>query len=573
MRETETMRISKYDKDELESRIGTRGLVSVNSANRALVQNWLVSQGFPAAWAKDQRLSVLSRAYNDDSYMANLERLNATGALTGTVPLAPTTPVAGTSVVSEVYEEVPVILPACEICGAAGTFVEIDHAIRGRCHLHMYMPEDDKPMPETRYADVSDKVARIKRLRAEVPSLSLKEAKDIVEAGNDTPLIAMQEMHDAAKIAADSVPQQDDPAADVKLAAAAQALEAASKLAATHEKTLDAITTILDRLHALDGRGSAGSPVASHGAGPIPGTEMVKAADLFHGVPASLMVPRFTERTQYTPEIDPDYIFDTATTTAILLGFANNRRILISGRHGTGKTSHVEQVAARLNWPFFRLNLDGHISRTDMIGRDAIVLEDGKQITQFKEGLLPWVMQQPMALCLDEYDAGRPDVLFVVQRLLEANGKLTIAEQNRIVSPHAGFRIFGTANTVGLGDASGLYHGTNAMNAAQMDRWSMTVKLDYLAEAHEIAILCAKVGGIGKDTAERMVRTATGTRQLFAANKISTVMSPRTVLTWAENTILVGNNPKIAFDLTFGNKCDEAEMSHIVTCYREAFRS
>jgi|SRR5579863_855202 len=304
----------------------------------------------------------------------------------------------------------------------------------------------------------------------------------------------------------------------------------------------------------------------------IPDTRTIAARDLFgNAIGDGLLVPRFAERTEFVPAIDPDYVFDPETTFSILLGFTANRRVLISGKHGTGKTSHVEQVAARLNWPFVRLNLDGHISRTDLIGRDAIVIESGLQKTAFKEGILPWSMQQPMALCLDEYDAGRPDVLFVVQRLLEADGRLTIAEQNRVIEPHEAFRLFATANTVGLGDSSGLYHGTNPLNAAQMDRWSIVVKLDYLPAEHECRIIKSKCPTLRDDTIASMVNVASAVRKLFAAGKISTVMSPRTVIIWAENAGLMHNDLRRAFTMTFLNKCDETEQPDILSCFDTAF--
>lgn len=278
----------------------------------------------------------------------------------------------------------------------------------------------------------------------------------------------------------------------------------------------------------------------------------------------------FEAPNEYVPEIDETYQFDPQTTLAILAGFTHNRRVLISGLHGTGKSTHIEQVAARLNWPCMRINLDAHISRVDLIGKDAITLQDGKQITEFKEGLLPWALQHPVALVFDEYDAGRPDVMFVVQRVLESEGRLTLLEQNRIIHPHAGFRLFATANTVGLGDVTGMYHGTQAINQGQMDRWNMVVNLSYLPERLEAAIVQKKFPDLSPDIARAMVQVANLTRAGFKAGDISTLMSPRTVLSWAENARILGNREQ-AFRLSFLNKCDDLEHAIISEYYQRAF--
>lgn len=287
------------------------------------------------------------------------------------------------------------------------------------------------------------------------------------------------------------------------------------------------------------------------------------------GIHTDMAVPAFSARSEHTPDIDPNYCFDNDTTLAILAGFKHNRRVLIQGYHGTGKSTHIEQVAARLNWPCLRINLDGYISRIDLIGRDAIVIRDGLQVTEFREGLLPWSLEQGVALILDEYDAGRPDALFVLQRVLEAEGKLTLLDQNRVITPHPAFRIFATANTVGLGDASGLYHGTHSLNQGQMDRWNIVAALNYLPLEREVEIILAKVPNAGKKQVEAMVRLAGLTRQGFIAGDISSVMSPRTVISWAENQQIF-NDLAAAFRLTFLNKCDEVERSIIAEYYQRA---
>jgi cobaltochelatase CobS len=305
----------------------------------------------------------------------------------------------------------------------------------------------------------------------------------------------------------------------------------------------------------------------------IPDTT-VSAREAF-GLDIDLQVPAFSMRTEHVPEVDPTYKFDRETTLAILAGFTNNRRVMIQGYHGTGKSTHIEQVAARLNWPCIRVNLDSHISRIDLIGKDAIVLKDGKQVTEFREGILPWALQHPCALVFDEYDAGRPDVMFVIQRVLEVEGKLTLLDQNKVIRPHPMFRLFATANTVGLGDTTGLYHGTQQINQGQMDRWSVVATLNYLPHAQETSIVLAKMGSDGSDPklkkrVEAMVALADLTRAGFIAGDISTVMSPRTVITWAENAKIFGD-VGFAFRLTFLNKCDEAERSTVAEYYQRCF--
>jgi cobaltochelatase CobS len=292
------------------------------------------------------------------------------------------------------------------------------------------------------------------------------------------------------------------------------------------------------------------------------------------GVESDMKVPAFTKRTEHVPEIDEAYRFDPQTTLAILAGFAHNRRVMVQGYHGTGKSTHIEQVAARLNWPLVRINLDSHVSRIDLVGKDAIVLKDGKQITEFREGLLPWALQRPVAICFDEYDAGRPDVMFVIQRVLEASGKLTLLDQNRVISPNPYFRLFSTTNTIGLGDTTGLYHGTQQINQGQMDRWSIVTTLNYLEHDVEADIVVAKAPTYntpeGKRTIMAMVRVADMSRNAFMNGDISTVMSPRTVITWAQNTEIFGD-VGLAFRMTFLNKCDELERPTVAEFYQRAF--
>ena len=287
------------------------------------------------------------------------------------------------------------------------------------------------------------------------------------------------------------------------------------------------------------------------------------------GVDTDMKVPAFSKADERVPDIDESYVFDPDTTLAILAGFAHNRRVMIQGYHGTGKSTHIEQVAARLNWPCIRINLDAHISRIDLVGRDAIVLRDGLQVTEFREGLLPWALQHPGARVFDEYDAGRPDVMFVIQRVLEQAGKLTLLDQNRVIRPNPWFRLFATANTVGLGDTSGLYHGTQAINQGQMDRWNIVVGLNYLPQETECAIVGAKTSLDDKLVAD-MIRVADLSRQGFINGDISTVMSPRTVITWAQNTEIFGD-PGFAFRLSFLNKCDENERPLVAEYYQRVF--
>ncbi|MCX7684148.1 MAG: cobaltochelatase subunit CobS [Acetobacteraceae bacterium] len=305
----------------------------------------------------------------------------------------------------------------------------------------------------------------------------------------------------------------------------------------------------------------------------VPDTR-VKVRETF-GIDSDMEVPAFSVRTEHVPDLDPAYRFDRDTTLAILAGFAFNRRVMVQGYHGTGKSTHIEQVAARLNWPCIRVNLDSHISRIDLIGKDAIVLKDGKQVTEFREGILPWALQHPCALVFDEYDAGRPDVMFVIQRVLEVEGKLTLLDQNRVIRPHPYFRLFATANTVGLGDTTGLYHGTQQINQGQMDRWNIVATLNYLPHAQEVEIVLAKLGIDPKDAkarrqVEQMVALADLTRAGFIAGDISTLMSPRTVITWAENARIFGD-VGFAFRLTFLNKCDEAERAPVAEYYQRCF--
>ncbi|MEI2735033.1 MAG: cobaltochelatase subunit CobS [Rhodoblastus sp.] len=293
------------------------------------------------------------------------------------------------------------------------------------------------------------------------------------------------------------------------------------------------------------------------------------------GIDSDMEVPAYSKADEHVPDFDPDYLFDRETTLAILAGFARNRRVMVTGYHGTGKSTHIEQVAARLNWPCVRVNLDSHISRIDLVGKDAIVLKDGKQVTEFRDGILPWALQNNVALCFDEYDAGRPDVMFVIQRVLEVSGRLTLLDQNRVIRPHPAFRLFSTANTVGLGDTSGLYHGTQQINQGQMDRWSIVCTLNYLPHDKEADIVRAKVKSYdktkeGRDTVSKMVRIADLTRNAFMAGDLSTVMSPRTVITWAENAEIFGDIG-FAFRLTFLNKCDELERPMVAEFYQRCF--
>jgi cobaltochelatase CobS len=293
------------------------------------------------------------------------------------------------------------------------------------------------------------------------------------------------------------------------------------------------------------------------------------------GIDSDLEVPAYAQRSDHVPDIDPDYNFNREVTLAILAGFKHNRRVMVQGYHGTGKSTHIEQVAARLNWPCVRINLDSHVSRIDLIGKDAIVLKDGKQVTEFREGILPWALQNNVALVFDEYDAGRPDVMFVIQRVLEQSGRLTLLDQSKVIRPHASFRLFATTNTIGLGDTSGLYHGTQQINQGQMDRWSLVVTLNYLPHDDEAKIVLSKAKSWSKSDAKRkvvgnMVRVADLTRNAFINGDLSTVMSPRTVITWAENAEIFGDIG-FAFRLTFLNKCDELERPMVAEFYQRCF--
>ena len=303
--------------------------------------------------------------------------------------------------------------------------------------------------------------------------------------------------------------------------------------------------------------------------------KMVSIREIF-GVDSDMKVPYFNERDPHVPDLDEAYRFDPQTTLAICAGLAFDRRVMIQGYHGTGKSTHIEQVAARLNWPLVRVNLDSHVSRIDLVGKDAIVLKEGKQVTEFREGMLPWALQRPIALVFDEYDAGRPDVMFVIQRILEAQGKLTLLDQNRVIRPNVNFRLFSTTNTIGLGDTTGLYHGTQQINQGQMDRWSIVTTLNYLAHDVEAEIVLAKSPSYaatpeGRRTVAAMVRVADMTRNAFMNGDISTVMSPRTVITWAQNAEIFAGDIALGFRLTFLNKCDELERPTVAEFFQRAF--
>lgn len=292
------------------------------------------------------------------------------------------------------------------------------------------------------------------------------------------------------------------------------------------------------------------------------------------GIDSEMTVPAFSERDDHVPEVDAVYRFNTDVTLAILAGFNANRRVMVQGLHGTGKSTHIEQVAARLNWPCVRINLDGHISRLDLVGKDAIVLESGKQVTRFQEGIVPWSLRRPVALVFDEYDAGRPDVMFVIQRILERDGKFTLLDQNQVIRPHPCFRLFATSNTLGLGNLTGLYHGTQMLNHAQIDRWDIVASLNYLPDAEEIAIVVARVPSLDHEQGHRlvasMVALANLTRQGFSAGDLSSLMSPRTVISWAENVEYFGDLAR-AFRLSYLNKCDEAEHPIVSEYYQRCF--
>jgi cobaltochelatase CobS len=311
------------------------------------------------------------------------------------------------------------------------------------------------------------------------------------------------------------------------------------------------------------------------GTGALPDMPDIKLSvrQLF-GFDTDMEVPAFSKSCEYVPDVDDAYKFDRETTMAILAGFAYNRRVMIQGYHGTGKSTHIEQVAARLNWPCVRVNLDSHISRIDLVGKDAIVLKDGKQVTEFREGILPWALQNPVALVFDEYDAGRPDVMFVIQRVLEVEGKFTLLDKNRVIRPHRAFRVFSTTNTIGLGDTTGLYHGTQQINQGQMDRWNIVATLNYLAHDVEVDIVLSKCPSYntteGRKIVSAMVNVADLSRAGFMAGDISTVMSPRTVITWAENARILGDKA-FAFRVTFLNKCDEVERAAVAEYYQRSF--
>lgn len=301
--------------------------------------------------------------------------------------------------------------------------------------------------------------------------------------------------------------------------------------------------------------------------------QQVSVRDLF-GIDMDLMVPAFSERDEHVPEVDKAYRFNADVTLAILAGFMRDRRVMVQGLHGTGKSTHIEQVAARLNWPCTRVNLDGHISRLDLVGKDTIVLRDGKQVTEFQEGIIPWSLQRPTALIFDEYDAGRPDVMFVIQRILERDGKFTLLDQNKVIRPNPYFRLFATANTVGLGNLNGLYHGTQLLNHAQVDRWNIVTTLNYLPHAEEVEIVAARVEIMNNERDRKilsgMVALAELTRNGFAAGDLSTLMSPRTVISWAENYEIF-RDLGVSFRLSYLNKCDEAERSTVAEYYQRCF--
>ena len=307
---------------------------------------------------------------------------------------------------------------------------------------------------------------------------------------------------------------------------------------------------------------------------PLDAPDITVSVRQLFGIDSDLEVPAFSDGNDYVPILDEAYRFDHDTTLAILAGFSHNRRVMIQGYHGTGKSTHIEQVASRLNWPCIRVNLDSHISRIDLVGKDAIVVENGQQVTAFKEGILPWCLQNPTALVFDEYDAGRPDVMFVIQRVLEVDGKLTLMDQSKVIRPHPYFRMFSTSNTVGLGDTTGLYHGTQQINQGQMDRWNIVTTLNYLEHDAEAEIILAKVPTYntteGQDTVKKMVELADLTRSGFINGDISTVMSPRTVIIWGENAQIF-NDLGFAFRLTFLNKCDEMERPVIAEYYQRCF--
>jgi cobaltochelatase CobS len=304
-----------------------------------------------------------------------------------------------------------------------------------------------------------------------------------------------------------------------------------------------------------------------------PPLRRVSVREVF-GIDSALQVSAMSEPSEHVPEMDTAYRFNPEVTLALLAGFEHNRRVLVQGMHGTGKSTHIEQVAARLNWPCVRVNLDGHISRLDLVGRDAVVLRDGQQVTEFQEGIVPWALQRPMALIFDEYDAGRPDVMFVIQRILERDGQFTLLDQNRVIRPHPHFRLFATSNTLGLGNLNGMYHGAQRLNHAQLDRWNVVAALNYLSAEEEMAIVAARVPALAGPKHQALLRSMVAvadlTRKGFAIGDVSAVMSPRTVMSWAEN-IEIFNDPGLAFRLSFVNKCDEAERPLVAEYFQRCF--
>ena len=302
-------------------------------------------------------------------------------------------------------------------------------------------------------------------------------------------------------------------------------------------------------------------------------TDKISYSDQLFGIKTRIKVHHFSEKTELVPEVDKSYIFDEITTLSIIAGFNHNKRVLVQGLHGTGKSTHIEQIAARLNWPCLRINLDGHISRFDLLGKDAITIKDQKQVTTFKQGMLPWSIENPVALVFDEYDAGRPDVMFVIQRLLESNGKLTLLDQNKVITPNPLFRIFGTCNTLGTGDISGLYHGTQNLNQGQLDRWNIFTTLNFMSPETEVNIIKNKLGKTTKkikDEISNMVKLANLVRKSFSTNDISTIISPRTSIIWAQN-IEIFDDTELAFKLTFYNKCNESDKKIISELYQRCF--
>jgi cobaltochelatase CobS len=302
-------------------------------------------------------------------------------------------------------------------------------------------------------------------------------------------------------------------------------------------------------------------------------SETISVREVF-GIDSNMRVQAFAERADYVPDIDEGYHFNPEVTLAILAGFTHNRRVMLQGLHGTGKSTHIEQVAARLNWPAIRVNLDGHISRLDLVGKDTIVIRENRQVTEFQEGIVPWSLQRPMALVFDEYDAGRADVMFVIQRLLERDGKFALLDQNRVLTPHPSFRLFATANTVGLGNSTGLYHGTQLLNHGQIDRWNIVATLNYLSAEEEMVIVQSRVPEFTSEKNTKLLKSmiamATMTREGFVVGDLSTLMSPRTVISWAENTLIFDDH-ELAFRFSFLNKCEEDEHPIIAEYFQRCF--